>query len=156
MYGGVVAVTAERVRRIAVRLDIRRERALEASRARRELNIRDVSYACKSDRRTGKTYAGGLACPDVEAQSRDVTRVTHEDSGSDLLLRRRRDRDSSVRESLVEIATTTIHIVEDLSALRVPNEHDERVRALRVEGVDLVRRALDALDDRVGVVDAAA
>ena len=46
VHGRVVAVAAERVRRVAVRLDVGRERALEASRARRELNIGDVS-SCK-------------------------------------------------------------------------------------------------------------
>ena len=40
MHSGVVAIAAERVWRVAVRLDVGRERALEASRARRELHSR--------------------------------------------------------------------------------------------------------------------
>ena len=50
VHGGVVTIAAERIRRVTVRLNVGRERALEASRARRELNIpMSAAYASKED-----------------------------------------------------------------------------------------------------------
>lgn len=103
-----------------------------------------------------RAYTRSLAGADVEAQSRDVARVTHEDSSSDLRLSSSRDRNRGARQTLVGITTTTVRVVHDLASLRVPDEDEEGIGALRVEGVDLARDRRDTLDDRVGVADAAA
>jgi hypothetical protein len=103
-----------------------------------------------------------------------VARVAHEDGGLDLLLCRSGNGDRRARETLVGVATAAVGVVEDLTTLRshavsfyslrktsrahlrVTDEHQERVRALLVERVDLARDGLHALDDRVGVADVAA
>ena len=105
---------------------------------------------------TAKTYPGCLAGTDVVAQPWDVAWVTHEDGGGDLLLSSSRNRDRCAGQALVCVASTTVRVIHDLATLRVPNEDEERIRALCVEGVDLACDSGDTLDDRVGVADAAA
>ena len=70
-----------------------------------------------SEIRLMDTHSGGLACADVVGETGDVTGVTHEDGGSDLLLRRRRDRDGSTRETLVGVTSATVGVIHDLTTL---------------------------------------
>lgn len=64
-----------------------------------------------------KTYAGCLARADVEGEAGNVTRVTHEDGSSDLLLSSRRNRNGSAGETLIRVASTAVSVVHDLATL---------------------------------------
>lgn len=95
MSVGVVAVAAVWVGRIAVRLDVRGVRALEASRARCELCT--VLRIMKVRVRYMSTHPGSLAGTNIVGQAWNVARVTHEDCSSNLCLGSGRDGDSGAR-----------------------------------------------------------
>lgn len=73
---------------------------------------------------------------DVVRQPSNVTRVTHEDSGLDLVESACTDGHSGACKANVGVATTTECVVRNLSALTVPNDDKLGAGAFLVERVD--------------------
>lgn len=102
------------------------------------------------------TYSSSFTGANLVRQTARKAWVTHEDGRLDHLDRRRGERDRGRSDALGRVTTAAEGVVHDLSSLRVPDQHDRRVRTLLVEGIDGTGDGGNALFGRVGVADSAA